>query len=195
MNKEETFKQFYPMIQKVSWLYSKKYFLEKDDIQSEAYIIFCNALNNYDKKKATFSTYLYNELKRLDFYCKKNYKNNCPAIIRIKENHKSGYGKNIFINKIENIDINYMDFNIFEKVIENLDYKYSLSNDSKIIINYILSKEWENIERKRKWVPRYSHILNKYKSIGWTNKRIKEAWEEIKEWWISSNHDYFCLEV
>ena len=74
-----------------------------------------------------------------------------------------------------------------------MDYEISLSDDAKIIVEYILSREWEDVEIN--WKPRFSFIQKRYVSEGWTRNRIGKAWENIIQWWQSSNKDQFCLGV
>jgi hypothetical protein len=185
------FTQFLPMIEKACWHYYRKYHLDRADIESQAFLIFCNAIEKLDIKKASFSTYLFNELKRLDRYCKYEFQKENKDVIRIKKMHKNGYGKNVFVDRIEVPDI--LQYDIFDKVITKMDYEISLSNDAKEIVKYILSREWERIETN--WKPSFSYIQKKYLENDWTKNRIVKAWQEIKEWWQGSNKDQFCMEV
>jgi len=191
------FKQFLPMIEKATWYYSKKYHLDRAEIEGQSFLIFCEALETWDKTISTFSTYLTNELQRLEHYCKKEYRNKYKDVLRVKECHKKGYGKNVYLDRYEYIDqyekTNLFSYDIFDKVITKMDYEISLSDDAKIIVEYILSREWEDVEIN--WKPRFSFIQKKYVSEGWTQNRIKMAWQEIREWWQGSNKDQFCLGV
>lgn len=185
------FKQFLPMIEKAVWHYSKKYHLEREDLEGQAFLIFCEAIKTFDKGKATFSTYLTNELQRLEGYSKKEFVKKYKDIIRIKKNNQRGYGKNISVNRIEVPEVFHYD--IFDKVITRMDYELSLSDDAKEIVTYILSRKWEVLDNN--WKPRFSYIQKMYLKKGWTRNRINVAWENIKIWWQSSDKDQFCLEV
>jgi len=185
------FSQFLPMIEKATWHYSRKYHLDRADLEGQSFLIFCEALETWDKTISSFSTYLTNELQRLEHYCKKEYRNKYKDVLRVKECHKKGYGKNTYINRIDVPDIFHYD--IFDKVITKMDYEISLSEDAKTIVEYILSREWEDVNIN--WKPRFSFIQKKYVSEGWTRNRIVTAWGNIVEWWQSSNKDQFCLEV
>jgi len=186
------FNQFLPMIEKATWHYSRKYRLDRNELQGQGYLIFCEALERFDEKKASFSTYLFNELSRLNIYCKEEYRHKYKDIQRIKKEKQRGYGKNLFVNRM-NMENIYCDYAIFNKVLGRLDYEISLSNDAKEIVTYILSRDWENVEIN--WKPRFSYIQKRYLEIGWTQNRVKKAWREIKEWWASGNKDQFCMEV
>jgi hypothetical protein len=187
------FNQFRPMVERAVWKYSKKYHLEYEEISGQGYLIFCEALGKLNPDKASFSTYLYNELNRLDNYCKCEYRKNKKSVQRIKHNHVRGYGHNIFINRLYVEETIKYDYKVFEKVLNKIDYEISLSDDAKDILQYILSREWEDVETN--WIPRFSHIKKVYANKGWTGNRIVNCWNEIKNWWQESNKDQFCMEV
>jgi hypothetical protein len=85
------------------------------------------------------------------------------------------------------------DYKVFEKVLNKIDYEISLSDDAKDILQYILSREWEDVETN--WIPRFSYIKMVYATKGWAGNRIINSWNEIKLWWQNSNKDQFCMEV
>jgi hypothetical protein len=216
------FNQFRPMVEKAVWKYSKKYHLDFAEIEGQGYLIFCEALEKLDPSKASFSTYLFNELDRLDGYCRKEYRKSYKDIRRIKHEHIPGYGKNIYINRLRIDSPNFKDkrydkddykeynevysnknslkyqkisynYDVFEKVLDKMDYEISLSDDAKDILQYILSREWEDVEKN--WVPRLSYVKKVYMDKGWKNSRILKTWQEIRLWWQESNKDSFCMEV
>lgn len=187
------FNQFRPMVEKAAWEYSKKYHLDFSEIEGQGYLIFCEALEKLDPTKASFATYLYGELNRLDRYCKNEHRNNLKSVQRIKHPKVRGYGHNIYINRLYTDDATIYDYSIFEKVLDKMDYEISLSGDAKDILQYILSREWEDVEKN--WIPRFSHIKEIYGLRGWKNSRILRTWQEIKLWWQESNKDSFCMEA
>jgi hypothetical protein len=187
------FLQFHPMVEKAVWKYSKKYHLDREEVSGQAYLIFCEALEKLNPDKASFSTYLFNELNRLDNYCKCEYRKNKKSVQRIKHNHIRGYGHNIFINRLYVEETIKYDYKVFEKVLNKIDYEISLSDDAKDILQYILSREWEDVETN--WIPRFSYIKMVYATKGWAGNRIINSWNEIKLWWQNSNKDQFCMEV
>jgi len=187
------FNQFRPMVEKAVWQYSKKYHLDYEEVSGQGYLIFCEALEKLDPSKASFSTYLFNELERLDGYCRKEYRKNKKSVQRIKHSKVRGYGHNIYINRLYPDNSTIYNYSIFEKVLDKMDYEISLSDDAKDILQYILSREWEDVEKN--WVPRLSYIKKVYMDKGWKNSRILRTWQEIKLWWQESNKDSFCMEV
>jgi hypothetical protein len=187
------FNQFRPMVEKAVWKYSRKYHLDFAEIEGQGYLIFCEALEKLDPSKASFSTYLFNELERLEQYCKKEYRKNNKSVQRVKVSKIRGYGKNLYINRLYPDNSTIYNYSIFEKVLDKMDYEISLSDDAKDILQYILSREWEDVEKN--WVPRLSYIKKVYMDKGWKNSRILRTWQEIKSWWQESNKDSFCMEV
>ena len=196
MNKEyslQQFNQFRPMIEKAVWIYSKKYKLDYDDIIGEGFLIFTKALKKFDSNRASFSTYLYHELRRLNDYCKNEHRFRYCEIIRRKDMSKRSYPKNVFIYR-KNDGVKQIDnYDIFKRILHRLDYEKELSKDSQEILNYILSRDWENVEIN--WKPRLRYIMGLYKNKGWSKNRVDKSWNEIKEWWQSENKDQFCMEV
>jgi hypothetical protein len=187
------FNQFRPMVEKAVWKYSKKYHLDFAEIEGQGFLIFCEALEKLDPSKASFSTYLFGELDRLDQYCRKEYRKNKKSVQRIKHSKVRGYGHNIYINRLYPDNSTIYNYSIFEKVLDKMDYEISLSDDAKDILQYILSREWEDVEKN--WIPRFSHIKEIYGLKGWANNRIQKTWREIREWWLESNKDSFCMEA
>jgi hypothetical protein len=187
------FNQFRSMVEKAVWKYSRKYHLDYSEVQGQGYLIFCEALEKLNPDKASFSTYLFNELNRLDNYCKCEYRKNKKSVQRIKHNHIRGYGHNIFINRLYVEETIKYDYKVFEKVLNKIDYEISLSDDAKDILQYILLREWEDVDIN--WIPRFSHIKKVYADKGWAGNRIKNTWTEIQNWWQNSNKDQFCMEV
>jgi len=187
------FNQFRPMVEKAAWKYSKKYHLDYEEISGQGYLIFCEALEKLDPSKASFSTYLFGELDRLDNYCKKEYRKNFKSVQRIKRPKVCGYGHNIFINRLYPDNSTIYNYSIFEKVIDKMDYEISLSDDAKDILRYILSREWEDVEKN--WIPRLSYVKKVYMDKDWKNSRILRTWQEIRNWWLESNKDSFCMNI
>ena len=188
------FLQFRPMVEKAVWKYSKKYHLDFTEIEGQGYLFFCEALETFDEQyNCKLSTHIYHKLTRLDSYCNTLYSRN-QSIQHCKKDHRRGYGKSLrmpFMN-ITEIDTIF-DYDIFSKVLDKIDYEISLSDDAKDILQYILSREWEDVETN--WIPRLSHIKKVYTNKGWAGNRIKDSWNEIKLWWQESNKDQFCMEV
>jgi DNA-directed RNA polymerase specialized sigma subunit len=164
---ETLFTQYRPMIEQAVWntyKYNKR--MEKDDLQSEAFLIFCETIKKYDSSKAKFSTYLYSNLRKLKIYTRtemtKKYKT---------ETIEQAYNKhfNSFIDK--------------RNEIESIISKEELSSDAKEILAVLLSWNW-NIPGVNK-KPRFTDIKETFSNLHWKRCRIYKAWEEIRIWWNS----------
>jgi len=192
MNQIEAYKQFSPMIQKATWQYYKKYHIDREDIEAQAIYIFCKSIETYNEAIANFSTYLFNQLQMLNHFCKYEYRKRNKDVLHIKTNGKRGHGKNQFIDRIEIPETAY--YQEYDRLLDKMEYDSILSGDAKEIVEYLCSREWEdNLESN--WFPRFSYIKKMYLAKGWNRNRINKAWEQIRQWWIGSNKDQFCLEV
>jgi len=70
-NQNIKFNEYVNMIRSRAHYYSKCYNVEYDDLEAQGYLIYTLALKDYQKKKSSFSTYLFRNLSgRLKDYCK-----------------------------------------------------------------------------------------------------------------------------
>jgi DNA-directed RNA polymerase specialized sigma subunit len=169
--RENYFDQYRGMIEGSAWAAAKLFHLDIYDLRSQAYLIFCEALESYDSSKASFSTYLYNRLLTINDYCK----------LRQNKKYSSIYDKTF-------CDPGDTKYSNFVTALENLESKLELSKDAMNILNFITRREWENVEAERKNVPRYSIIKNVYKEKNWKPARTQKAWAEIQYWWKENKY-------
>ena len=64
------FEQYVNMCRNAAHTYSKKYGVEYDELEGQAFLIYVEALSKWEPHKATFSTFLTWRLKTLGDYCK-----------------------------------------------------------------------------------------------------------------------------
>jgi DNA-directed RNA polymerase specialized sigma24 family protein len=164
MEATELFDQFRPMVEGFVWkAYKHHRFLEKEELQSEAYLIFCETVKTYDPQKASFSTYLYRGLKdRLGNYCRIQYKRN--HYILPKDTDTNVFAK-------------------FIQTMESIDDKAVLSDDARTILDFIISRKWELPGEYTKKPSFHSITKWYYYMYNWDKKRIASAWNEIGQWW------------
>jgi len=63
-------KQNQNLIRKSAWYYAKKFNMEFEELESQGYLIFCQALEKFDESKgAKFSTFLCHQLRALKDHC------------------------------------------------------------------------------------------------------------------------------
>ncbi|MFX0132980.1 MAG: hypothetical protein ACFFDN_04970 [Candidatus Hodarchaeota archaeon] len=65
------FKNYEKLTYKICWYYAKKYEIDYRDLLSEAWFIFQQSKKTYDKEKSHFSHHYKNNLRRLNYFCKK----------------------------------------------------------------------------------------------------------------------------
>ena len=68
--KNQLYKDHEKMVAKQSHFFANKYSIEFDEVHGKALEIFCTALLSHDAEKGKFSTHLFHELNRLNYYCK-----------------------------------------------------------------------------------------------------------------------------
>jgi len=173
-SKDLYFKQYRKMIEKSAWIASRFFNHDVYDLRSQAYLIFCEALETYDPSKAQFGTYLYNRLRTINDYC----------LLRQNKKYPSIDSKDFKETPINT-------YNKFECAIEYIESKVNLSNDAQAVLSYITNREWEDVEDETKRLPRYSEIKRVYNN--WNPSRTKKAWMEIKDWWTENK--YICAEA
>jgi len=65
------FDDYVKMIQSRAHYYSRCYRIAYEDVEAQGFLIYCISLQDYEKKKASFSTFLYRNLSgRLRDYCR-----------------------------------------------------------------------------------------------------------------------------
>lgn len=157
---ETLFKQHLPMLRKFAWRASKKWKIEYNEAESQAFEIFMETVSKFDGR-CLFSTYLFHRLRKLD-------------TVNNLINRKVKYNVE-FVDHDDNL------FNVFEKRLEFYDsIETELTEDAKEILNWILNCE----DKKR---PCYDKTEKHYKEKGWIPSRIRKAWMEIKSWWQENN--------
>ena len=167
MIKYRTYKN---LIRKLSWKIAKEYKYDYEELFSEACFIFVKIQKNYLSKKASFSTYLYKNI----YFGLKDY---------VKKNMQRTESYDEYMERIENSGIVmknklYEDMSRVESIIEFYDNAVNeLSNNAQQILKVILRPEPNRI-------PRYHSVQKYFKYfLGWKNKQIESAWDEIKNWW------------
>lgn len=156
------FEKYQKLIQKRCWRYYKQYKGEIDfeEIEAQGYLIYCEALKNYDITKSNFSTHLWWELGNLDSFCKTLY--------RRKE-------KNVSIENIKPIPF-------FEKETFSVEGLTEYLSEKAIkIVKWILSREWEDFHKTK---PTIKMACEKFKCSYLT---MKKTWNEIEKFWVNFN--------
>lgn len=197
----DLFNQFRPMIEKAAWHNVKKYkCLELEDIRSQAYLVFVEALQTYDPSKASFSTYLYNRLKTVNDYSKEVFRTNITEMplqfISDNKGDNSNFNnrntKNIYENnrtgnKVPECNIIDNKYELSLECIEKLETALTdLSDDAQEVLDFIISREWETPGLRWCRLPTIYTITRYFKFWkGWKQSKTKKAFTEIMVWWFN----------
>lgn len=152
------FEKYQKLIRKRCWQYHKQYKgrIEYEEIEAQGYLLYCEALENYDITKSNFSTHLWWELGNLDSWCK--------TLVRRKE-------KNISIEDIKPIPSFDKESFSIEELTEYLSEKAIK------VVKWILSREWENFHKTK---PTIKMACEKFKC---SYPTMKKTWNEIENIW------------
>lgn len=156
------FEKYQKLIQKRAWQYYRSYKGEIDfeEIEAQGYLIYCEALKNYDITKSNFSTHLWWELGNLDSWCR--------TLVRRKQ-------KNTNIEEIK--EVGCCENNVLS--IEELTGY--LSEKAIKVVKWILSREWEDFHKTK---PTIKMACEKFKC---SYPTMKKTWDEIENIWKKIN--------
>ena len=168
---ENYFRDYRAMIENAAWNASRIFKMDIEDIRSQSYLIFCEAVASFDPNKASFSTHLYTRLRTINDYCvSQQRRNNTPEFPTMEAG------------------IWWDHWYAFTDALERLESRLELSADAQEILAFILGREWENPNAESKRLPRFSMVKSIYRKRNWMPLRTKRAWDEIKTWWESGAH-------
>ena len=138
----DMFDKYVRLIRKTAGDYAKKYKLPYEDVEAQAFLIYCETLEKYDVSKGVqFITYLYSCLKSLGDYCK----------VELKKNGSEG--------------VSVFDVEVDEKT-ENLQVKDFLAVASKMlsieaydVLQWLVSFEWNDENNVYSCKPTIARVL------------------------------------
>jgi hypothetical protein len=160
------------MLDKAAWKAAKTWDLEFDDVKSEAYSIFMYAFNKFEENgPASFSTYLFAQLRSLNDYCSRE--------VRIR-----GRALPLFDESIEGTDLSGQIDVSFERFCDTLDLLEAathLSNDARELLEYIFYGDWGIPGSNAKLS--LASVQKIYREQGWMPTRVARAWNEIRTWY------------
>lgn len=165
--KTELFKKTEKLIYQRAWYYARKYGMDFEDIRSQAFLIFTEAVDRFDPSQGSFVTFLYHRLRTLNDYCKREKR------IGIR------------FTDFENvIDEHHIDENEQSRAWMNERIE-SLSDDAKIVISGILSGQFHTPLKpyQQKPVSKDAVSYSMVKEEGWTYTRFNRVWIEIRNWY------------
>jgi len=165
MHKKKMYEESVEMIRKMSSKVSAITGIEKEDIECQGNLIFCECAEHYDQSRGEFSKYLSNALY---FGLYKYVKEESDSLSQDSFNNpEDSTYKNLSVNP-DYSEIVTATFN-------------NLSVDSKYIMGLTLDPEVEFKTEKYHSSRVTKHKLKKYlRTQGWKYQRIYDAFEEIK---------------
>lgn len=161
------FEDYKGMIYKQAWKIARKYdFWNRDlsfeELCSDGFLIFLQALDRYDESKGSFSTFLSNNLRGIvDIHFREN-----KDIMRVY------YDDALLMDK------STPSFDSFQRVLELYDSASTeLSKEAKMVFDYIIS----NPEKRHTENSIRVYFRSQY---SWTVKQAELAFRELKKWWL-----------
>lgn len=165
------FEKYLDMVRSVSWKISKKYNLDYDEIESQGFLIYCLAVENYDISKASFSTHLYINLNgRLKDYALSVKRIDKWEGGRVYELQADCQRLDPFLFTAESRDYELAN-DFFEKARKNLD------SDSYNVFEFIASFEWLKNGRAK---PTISDVMRKF---GIDREKANVLWNNCRAFW------------
>lgn len=156
---EIRFEDYVGMIRKTAHRYSKMYNIEYEEIEGEGFEIYCKALETFDPTKSSFSTHLFNHLKRLNRFCKKYVDTRSVEV------------SDESLEYFESTNGVYEHFDLIE------DARTSLSSVAFKVFEWILGRTWD-----KKGV-RTPSPFRASLELGISRGEARKAWEEIGKYW------------
>ena len=131
----EHFDKYINLIRKSAHHYSNIFNnIEYEEIEAQGFLIYCECVDKYDITKASFSTYLVSELRRLGDYCESVYKHD-------------RYGAYSIDNEEITTDFAYSELPTLQNLLE--DARNSLSEMGYRVFEWILKRSWEKKGRAK----------------------------------------------
>ena len=193
------------MIEKAVWSAKGRNSFEREDLRAQAFLLFCEAFRSYDDTRASFSTHLHNALLQLRNYQSATRRKYCESIESARDpkikhfsimaedfgfdtRSKDWQHQHAF-NEDQETEIRDFNYELFCETIERVESYITLSDDAQDIIRFLLKREWEVPGTIPNLHPSFHSVKKLYRNEkNWMPSRTKEAWQEIKNWWLSYNH-------
>lgn len=165
------FEKYANMCRKLAWKYSSSRKMDYDDLEQEAFLIYCECVKKYDITKSSFSTYLFINLKgRLKLYKGKNDR----EFDYLQSDEETFSVLEYFNPELEPS---------ISELLESA--KEVLSETAYKLVEYILSRNWEG-----GWYKNFNKKIAK-KFLNLTEKGLEPVWNECSNWWNKSAVNLF----
>jgi hypothetical protein len=152
------------LIRKRAHEYSNKYHVDYDELESQGFLIYCEAIKTFNPIKAKFSTHLFIQLGRLGDYC-----------VRYRRQRGRIQGEPFFTRYAARE---------YAPSLQDLinDAEMELSFAALEIMKWILGREWE--QGKRILYPSAKRARITFARLyRWSSSRVEAAWGELEDYW------------
>ena len=168
----DMFDKYVRLIRKTAGEYARNYRLPYEDVEAQAFLIYCETLEKYDISKGVqFVTLLYSRLKSLGDYCK----------LELKKNGFEG--------------VSIFDVEIDDKV-ESLKVKDFLAVASKMlsieaydVLLWLVGFEWNDENKIYSCKPTVARVMKKFH---FSRQKTVRIWGEIKAFWNSDGYALYA---
>lgn len=166
------FEKYANMCRKLAWEYSSADKMDYDDMEQEAFLIYCECVKRYDVSKSSFSTYLFINLKgRLKLYKNKNKR----ELEYLQNDEDKTFSKLEYFNPELEPSISEL-LNDARKILSDVAYS---------LVEYIFSRNWEG-----GWYKNFNKKVAK-KFLNLSEEGLKPVWNECSNWWNKSAVNLF----
>lgn len=167
------FDKYVRLIRKTAGNYARLYKLPYEDVEAQAFLIYCETLEKYDVSSGVqFITFLYIRLKSLGDYCK----------AEIKKNNFEIYGADYDFEKVEKTEsLKLKDFLAVAKEM--------LTIEAYDVLNWLVSFEWNDENHIYSCKPTVARVMKKYH---YSRQKSIRLWNEIKAFWNSDGYALYA---
>ena len=169
------FGEFVKMIRERSWHFARKFNLDYEDVEAQGFLIYCIALEKHDPLKASFSTYLYQNLTgRLQDYCEQYYSHVSKDINSVDLRFETELDM-VMIDKLDLLPARST-----EPTLEQfMDYaEHYLSSFTFSILKWIVHDRLSGFQSQKN-----PSLIAMSKKLNIDIDVLKKAWEELGTFW------------
>ena len=171
------------LLRATAWKISKNWYIPYDEVLGECYLIFCEAVEKFDSSRGIkFSTFLYSQLRQLTEGCllSGKYRPGPHGICRKEEAYRKTMDTKAFEFMVSTATLLFFSVNEFYERAGQL-----LSDDGYILLYYVL--DIGIICNQRSVQKEFKKLFN------WMNSRTKQAWAEVKQFWLQESSSYITI--
>lgn len=191
---KELFKKYEKMVMKEAWNVARNYRMAHSDVADQANIILHDAYLSWDKDQASFSTHLFNNLKALQTWAKREKRSQSfedmqeSQLFSKTQATPSAYKDNSsYMPVATNVTFGHYDNGISTNEILN-SVEATLSDDAKLLFKLITTGAIDSIgENDERFREMSKNRISKYcqSILSWKPTRVKETLEEMQDWYDS----------